>query len=123
MSIFKSIKTQPISGAEEVQSTTSIVAITPSSKIGIAKSLLSKCEGASLKDLTEATGWLPHTMRAALTGLRKKGLKIKRFSNDGTTRWRITGAPPVREASGNDDDPSGTCNITPSDASAEGISA
>ena len=29
--------------------------------------------GATLDDLVEATGWLPHTTRAALTGLRKKG--------------------------------------------------
>ena len=35
--------------------------------------LLRREEGATLAELVEATGWLPHTTRAALTGLRKKG--------------------------------------------------
>jgi hypothetical protein len=26
--------------------------------------------------MTDATGWLPHTVRAALTGLKKKGYGI-----------------------------------------------
>lgn len=40
--------------------------------------LLRGDDGASLADLTAATGWLPHSMRAALTGLRKKGHAIVR---------------------------------------------
>lgn len=122
MSIFKSIKTPPISEAEGGKTSTSIVVITPSSKICIAKELLHRSEGASLKELTDATNWLPHTMRAALTGLRKKGHAIERFSIDGTTRWRIPGTSPVREAPGNDDNTSNTDNIALPDASAEGIS-
>jgi len=35
--------------------------------------MLSRSGGASLADLIAATGWLPHTTRAALTGLRKRG--------------------------------------------------
>jgi hypothetical protein len=123
MSIFKSIKTQPISGAEEDKKSTSVVTITPSSKIDLAKFLLCRSEGASLKELTDATGWLPHTMRAALTGLRKKGHAIERFSSDGTTLWRIPGTSPAREAPGNDDNTSNTDNITSPDASAKDISA
>jgi hypothetical protein len=34
--------------------------------------------GATLAALVKATGWLPHTTRAALTGLRKKGFGIQR---------------------------------------------
>ena len=34
--------------------------------------------GATIDDLTAATGWLPHTTRAALTGLRKSGVSIER---------------------------------------------
>jgi hypothetical protein len=33
--------------------------------------LLQRCDGATIPNLTEATGWLPHTTRAALTGLRE----------------------------------------------------
>jgi hypothetical protein len=29
-----------------------------------------------LEALVEATGWLPHTTRAALTGLRKRGYTV-----------------------------------------------
>jgi hypothetical protein len=35
-------------------------------------------EGATLNALAEATGWLPHTTRAVLTGLRKRGFSIER---------------------------------------------
>jgi hypothetical protein len=40
--------------------------------------MLSSEQGATLTALTDATGWLPHTARAALTVLRKKGFLITR---------------------------------------------
>ena len=45
--------------------------------------MLSKEGGATLDALIEATGWLPHTTRAALTGLRKKGYVIERIGGEG----------------------------------------
>ncbi|MET0374757.1 MAG: DUF3489 domain-containing protein [Rhizorhabdus sp.] len=39
--------------------------------------LLRRAEGAQLSDIVAATGWLPHTARAALTGLKKKGHAIE----------------------------------------------
>jgi hypothetical protein len=52
--------------------------------------MLSREEGASLNDLTGATGWLPHTTRAALTGLRQKGFGIERTQRaDRTSVYRI----------------------------------
>jgi hypothetical protein len=53
--------------------------------------LLKREGGATLPDLIAATGWLPHTTRAALTGLRKKGHAIERFKQDEVTTYRITG--------------------------------
>jgi len=52
---------------------------------------LMRCKnGATLDDMVEATGWLPHTTRAALTGLRKKGYTIERAkSSKGKTAYRI----------------------------------
>lgn len=35
--------------------------------------LLARPDGASVADIVEATGWLPHTTRAALTGIRWSG--------------------------------------------------
>ena len=43
--------------------------------------------GASLEDMTEATGWQAHTVRAAMTGLRKRGFEIKRHVEGNTTVW------------------------------------
>ncbi len=53
-------------------------------------SLLHQESGASLAEIVEATGWLPHTARAALTGLRKKGHIIVREKVDGITRYSIS---------------------------------
>src|SRR3984885_10462609 len=39
---------------------------------------LERADGATIIDLTQATGWLPHTTRAALTGLRKRGYAVIR---------------------------------------------
>lgn len=61
------------------------------SKIGLVLELLQCSSGASLADLTEATRWLPHTIRAALSGLRKKGWTVEGEKIDGIRRYRITG--------------------------------
>lgn len=47
-------------------------------KIQTVEKLVSRKSGASLEQLQDATGWQPHSVRAALTGLRKKGIAIKR---------------------------------------------
>jgi Protein of unknown function (DUF3489) len=38
--------------------------------------LLQRADGATLAELIAATDWLPHTTRAALTGLRKRGYPV-----------------------------------------------
>ena len=38
--------------------------------------LLQRDRGATIDELIETTGWLPHTTRAALTGLRKRGFAV-----------------------------------------------
>lgn len=48
----------------------------PQTKTDLVLGLLSRSQGASLDQLVAATGWLPHTARAALTGLKKKGHAI-----------------------------------------------
>ena len=37
-----------------------------------------------------ATGWLPHTTRAALTGLKKKGHAVTSTKTDGARTYRLT---------------------------------
>jgi hypothetical protein len=60
------------------------------SKQGQIISLMQRKTGATLDDMVEATSWLPHTTRAALTGLRKKGYTTEKAkSAKGKTTYRI----------------------------------
>ena len=43
--------------------------------------LLSRKTGATITQLQDATGWKPHSVRAAITGIRKKGYDIRRSVN------------------------------------------
>ena len=64
----------------------------PESKTGLVKTLLQRIEGATLDELVAATSWQPHTTRAALTGLRKKGHAIGSEKVDGVRRYRLDSA-------------------------------
>ena len=55
--------------------------------------LLRRTDGATLDELVEATDWLPHTTRAALTGLKKKGYTIERTKVDGVSRYSSAASP------------------------------
>ena len=61
------------------------------SKISQVIALLRRSEGATLAEMVEATGWQPHTTRAALTGLKKKGHAIERTKRDDATCYHIAG--------------------------------
>ena len=54
--------------------------------------MLERAEGASIEEITTATGWLPHSARAMLTGLRKKGFTISSEKVDGVRRYRASRA-------------------------------
>ena len=59
---------------------------------------LQRADGATIVDLTDATGWLPHTTRAALTGLRKRGYAVIRERRvAGGSVYRISDGPAHRE--------------------------
>jgi hypothetical protein len=63
------------------------------SKLAQVIDLLQRSEGATILHLMEATGWLPHTTRAALTGLRKRGYAVVRGRVDGGgSIYRIAGS-------------------------------
>jgi hypothetical protein len=53
--------------------------------------MLAADAGATIGELTEATGWLEHSTRAALTGLRHRGyeLSLTRNERDGASVYRI----------------------------------
>lgn len=59
--------------------------------------LLDREGGASTAELMTATGWLAHTTRAALTGLRKRGYGVVAHRDSDGTTYRLT-APSVAGA-------------------------
>ena len=60
----------------------------PKSKQQQLAELVVRDEGATLDQMIAVTGWLPHTTRAALTGLRKKGYVISSDKVDGVRTYR-----------------------------------
>ena len=57
------------------------------SKIAQIIALLQRKEGTTLEEMVTVTGWLPHTTRAALTGLKRKGHTISSAKADGVRRY------------------------------------
>ena len=65
-------------------------------KSATIRRLLSRKTGADLAALQEATGWQPHSVRAALSTLRKSGYSIDRTPSKlggGGDAYRITAIP------------------------------
>ncbi len=62
------------------------------SKLSQVIALLGRDRGTSVAELMAATGWLPHTTRAALTGLRKRGYALTREAAEGGSVYRIASA-------------------------------
>ena len=73
------------------------ITLRPGTKQALIAGLLGRKQGATLDELIAATGWLPHTTRAALTGLRHKGCTLEKSTReDGKTVYRIV--PPDKAA-------------------------
>ena len=67
-----------------------------STKSAMLRKMLQARTGAGLSRLCEATGWQQHSVRAALSRLRKAGYTIERrepAKPDGEARYRIAGTP------------------------------
>ena len=58
-------------------------------KVAKLLALLQTGTGASLEDMVDLTSWQPHTVRAAMTGLKKKGHAIEKHVEGNTTIWSI----------------------------------
>ena len=58
-------------------------------KSDLVLGLLQRVSGVTLDEMVAATDWLPHTTRAALTGLKKKGHLVTSEKADGVRRYRI----------------------------------
>lgn len=51
--------------------------------------LLFRDSGATLEEMSTHVGWLPHSTRSFLTGLKKKGHIIDSDKVDGVRRYRV----------------------------------
>jgi hypothetical protein len=81
-SAAKPRRSTPKTGADKVKDT---------SKLDSLVTLLRQPNGASIDELTTATGWQKHSARGALAGtLKKKGHVISSDVIDGVRRYRIT---------------------------------
>ncbi len=61
-------------------------------KVTMLRDMLGDPSGASLQTLMLATGWQSHTVRAALSGLRKTGLNVTRTSDESGPIYTATPA-------------------------------
>ena len=68
----------------------------PVTKRTLFLGLLARETGASLAEIVAATGWLPHTSRAALSRLRSTGQPLAKTTRaDGCTAYRLVPAEAV----------------------------
>lgn len=63
---------------------------TPPKKNRQVIDMLSHKDGASLEEMSNLANWLPHSTRAFMTGLKKKGYTIASNKTDGVRRYRAT---------------------------------
>ena len=62
-----------------------------STKRAVLIGLLERPEGASVAELGQRLGWLPHTVRAAITGLRHAGREVTRSKDaEGRSVYRLS---------------------------------
>lgn len=61
------------------------------SRLDQIQTLLTSEDGASIADMTEATGWQAHSVRGAMAGaLKKRGLAITSEKIDGVRRYHAS---------------------------------
>ncbi len=88
----------------------SVVSPRDGTKIALVVGLIQRSVGATLDELVASTGWLPHTTRAALTGLRRRGYAVSIDRSDrergSTYRIEVEEKPEDAEVAARDDVPS-----------------
>ena len=68
-----------------------------STKRAMLISMLERPEGASVAEIGQRLGWLPHTVRAAITGLRHAGREVTRSKNGkGQSVYRLAPVKPAK---------------------------
>jgi len=70
------------------------VPLAPLSKSQTIQAFLARPQGATISELSEATGWQAHSVRGYLSGTLKKklGLTLDSSTGEGGRRYRLTEA-------------------------------
>jgi hypothetical protein len=79
----------------QITATTPTDQLRPGSKIAAVIAMLGRETGATIEELSSAMGWLPHTTRATLTGLRRRRyvFAIDRSDRQRGSIYRIEAKP------------------------------
>ncbi len=72
-------------------------ASTPGGKLGVIVEMMRRPEGATLAQMSEATDWLPHSVRGALAGALKKKHKLT-VTSEKTDAGRVYRIAPLAVA-------------------------
>ncbi len=59
----------------------------PNPKAKTLLKMLRRKNGASIEEIIKATDWQPHSARAMISGLKKKGHKVEREKVDKVSRY------------------------------------
>ncbi len=74
--------------------------VKPETKSDKVIAMLDRAKGATLDEICKATAWQPHSARALLTGVRKKGFElIREQRGEEGPAYRITARPSGEEVS------------------------
>lgn len=94
-------KAKPRSSSKRVATKPMSAPARPSKSAAVAK-LLARPKGVTVDEMMTATGWQPHSVRAFLSGLRKRGqVLLREERKDGRSAYRLNSvAPPPSEDAG-----------------------
>ncbi|WP_164516695.1 DUF3489 domain-containing protein [Minwuia thermotolerans] len=98
-------KTEPQVATEEADAGDGDGVATPLFRPGTRQSqlleLLLREEGADIDEMVQLTGWQPHSVRAVLTGFRKRGVEVTRTKEgNGVSVYRASAPTNAVEAVG-----------------------
>ena len=71
------------------QNTSATTVPRPKGKLGQLLASIEGTDGATLEELSAALSWQPHSTRAAITGLRKRGFEIALTTEGDRKAYRI----------------------------------
>jgi len=94
------LRSSPTSGRTHLGAPSVSGADQPAASTKRAKliAMLERPEGASVAEIGQRLGWLPHTVRAAITGLRRAGREVRRGKDaDHRSVYRLAPVEPASQ--------------------------